>query len=127
MSSSTRLDLVKPSKSIKNLQKILASSAQVDSALANIALVADPECPSTIHHIMTLVENCDTPPPTGAAKKQLVLQKFAALFPAANNEHDLRIAGKIIDYLCEQNLVQRVSAAAVVGASVCTYLQKKLC
>ena len=104
---------------------MVRSSAQIDDMLAGLVGVADPECPSILLHVMQLVENLDTPPPSGAAKKQLVLDKIAALLPVVNNEQDLRRLGKTIDFLCELKLVSKLTTAAVVSASACSYLQKK--
>ena len=114
-----RLQLIKPLH-FTALESVRQRSHALDEIDRKIAALPDIQRlkhePSLVLFCCQLLENIDSirPPLKGEEKKQIVIQKLHTVFMDWHEDH----IGKLIDFICQANLVTRIPSAAVVGKSI---------
>ena len=122
-----KLGMVKSVSSVQRNKNFNIALNELDEAIRQLGDVSHLEHDTNlVLHIMSLVENISNITITGVEKKKLVIDKICGLFPISNNDRDKEKLSKLIDFLCEQKLVTKVSNVAVMSKSLCGFLLKKV-
>lgn len=126
-SKNPKLDLVKLTSGVKKGLKVQQAINDIDKKIQELGNLSHLEHdPSIVLHLMNLVENLKLKTQTGKEKRDLVIQKLVQLFPTSNNEKDIKRYENLCDWICEMNLITKVTDVAVVSSSFCSYLLKKV-
>ena len=110
MASNTHLSLVKATGALKKqigLNKLFTEIMELINKMGDISSLKGEK--ALLEHIMQMVENAQTAKLKGEDKKVLVIKVITSLFPALNNEQDLRLLNIDIDYICSKGLIKKVS------------------
>ena len=122
-----KLDLVKLTSSVKKQTHINTCLTELDDKIKELGdishLVNDP---AFHHHRCNLVENLTKMTLTGADKKALVIKTIIATFPVLNNDADKERISKLINFIVDAQIVQKVSNSVAQTKTVCNYFLKKL-
>lgn len=122
-----KLDLVKLTSSVKKQTHLNTCLAELDAKIKELGdishLVNDP---AFVHHLCNLVENLTKMTLTGADKKALVIKTIIASFPVLNNDADKDKISKLIDFIVDSGIIQKVSGTVAQTKTVCNYFLKKL-
>ena len=122
-----KLDLVKLTTSVKKQTHLNTCLAELDAKIKELGdishLLNDP---SFIHHLCNLVENLTKMTLTGKEKKALVIKTLVATFPVLNNDADQERLSKLIDFIVDSGIVQKVRNSVAQTKTVCSYIFKKL-
>ena len=122
-----KLDLVKLTSTVKKQTQLNTCLTELDDKIKELGdithLVNDP---AFVHHLCNLVENLTKMTLTGADKKALVIKTIIASFPVLNNDADKDKISKLIDFIVDSGIVQKVSKTVAQTKTVCNYFLKKL-
>lgn len=123
----SRLDLVKAQSALKREERLNTTITELRDKIVELGslnnLIHEP---SLVLHICQLVENITRVKLSGSEKKQLVIQLITESIPQLNNENDMHKIGKLIDFLCECDLIKKVAETKVVAKSVFNFLKAVL-